>query len=381
MPKMLTIIIAVRVKVGPDKVIQNSNEGLRNELINLIDHVSELSSKIATMSTSVSHVIETEENLRKESEEIVKYMKEANSDTTKSQSALNLATPGSALNTDAEIKEHQEVFGTFVDAPSWDLKRSGIAFFTTFCGSKGNVRNIIPPVYENIDCFLITDNYYTKIEAEKAGYTVIIFDINLDEISSSDAAEQPLSDEYGAFNHKTWRSNMRCKLPRTLPHLFYKLDRYKFLFHLDTSAIQGSNITRILYEVERLNSTLQTSSQSTSTYSPKAMSFNLHPYSFPEKKTVQEELKDSLNQQRYSVDELRYSSYIKSRIEQGLSGAVVLHGGFVIRNMDHPMTTKIGSLWYSETLMVGIQDQISLSFVYEKYQEYILLTEFPIFPY
>jgi hypothetical protein len=93
-------------------------------------------------------------------------------------------------------------------------------------------------------------------------------------------------------------------------------------------------------------------------------------------------------QPRYAIDKTYYEDYILERngtrsIESGidnnigvyfgnpLSGAAVMMAGFVLRNMDHPMTNVIGLRWYSEILKTGIMCQISLAFVYERYSRYI----------
>jgi hypothetical protein len=105
-----------------------------------------------------------------------------------------------------------------------------------------------------------------------------------------------------------------------------------------------------------------------------AMMFNPHPL---HNGTVMNELTAALSQPRYQQDKERYIRYLNERLseEYGLKGDKCIHGGFHIRDMDHPMTFVIGSKWYSEILESGCEDQISLAFIYERYSEFIGLTD------
>ena len=216
--------------------------------------------------------------------------------------------------------------------------REGIAVYSAFCGTDNNAANVVSPAY-GVPSFYITDNNSTRARAELAGWKTISLSGN------------PDADILVA--------NMKCKLPRTLPHLFYPLDTYRYLVHCDSKKISGTPEAQIMEQIDLMK---QNSSI--------VMVFNRHPFA----SNVWEEVEVAMQDMRYKVDETRYREYLARRFRGGHSISDHLAGGFVIRDMDSPMTLIIGSRWYSEILQSGIEDQISLPLIYYHYRKWIGLT-------
>ena len=87
---------------------------------------------------------------------------------------------------------------------------------------------------------------------------------------------------------------------------------------------------------------------------------------------IEDEYSEAMAQPRYRQDAISYRNYINTRkFVYNFSGNTVLSGGFEISDNDHPMTLIIGKAWYSEILKSGIEDQLSLAFIYERYSDYI----------
>jgi hypothetical protein len=88
--------------------------------------------------------------------------------------------------------------------------------------------------------------------------------------------------------------------------------------------------------------------------------------------TIWTEFNDSMFQERYLRQKDSYLNYINKQINNGLKDSnVVLSGGWSIRNMKHPKIKEFNNTWYKHILECGIQDQISLFFVYQLLEEYI----------
>jgi len=221
--------------------------------------------------------------------------------------------------------------------------RKGVAIYTVFCGDSSNKANVISAPSLAFPHYFISDNEATGLAAASKGWTLIGMPGN------------PDSDENSA--------NLKCKLPRTLPNMFGTLDDYKYLIYVDSkrvNALAGKH-EALMTEISKFSNERI------------AMIFNLHNLI---KGDVWEEYEVAVqHQSRYRKHKLDYQRYIQNRLHNStLSGSRLLTGCFSIRNMDNPLTAVIGMNWYSEILKSGVEDQISLSFVFDRYKRFIGIT-------
>lgn len=223
------------------------------------------------------------------------------------------------------------------------VARQGIAVYTVFCGDGNNKANVVMAPVVAFPHYFVSDNEAAGQLAASRGWIFVRMFGN------------PDPDEIAA--------NMKCKLPRTLPNLFGDLDLFKYLVYVDskranTLVDKDDAIRNEISKLDRVEA---------------ALVFNLHNFI---KGDVWEEFEVATQHQaRYRKHRADYLKYIQTRIHNStLSGNKLLCGCFSIRDMDHPMTAVIGMNWYAEILKAGIEDQISLTFIYDRYKRFIVLT-------
>lgn len=225
--------------------------------------------------------------------------------------------------------------------------RKGVALYTVFCGASDNRANVVAIPTLPFPHYFISDNDAVGKLAVSRGWTFIGM------LGAPDADET--------------EANMKCKLPRTLPNLFGELDLFKYLFYVDSkrahtlSSSQEALVSEI-FQMQR-----------------HALAMTFNPHNFIKGDIWEEFEVATQHQARYRRHKTDYQKYIQTRLQGStLSGIRLLCGCFSLRDMDHPMTAIIGMNWYAEILKSGIEDQISLSFVYDRYKEFIGLTNHTI---
>ena len=216
--------------------------------------------------------------------------------------------------------------------------RRGVAVYVVYCGPDNGIGDIVDAPRKEIAFlphYFITDNINTSLRANSLGWNVITL-----------AGTAQVGHD----------ANLKCKIPRTLPSLFQDLDAYKYLVYIDTKEYKKINVSGLLPVIKQLQK-------------KKKWAFLLHPHpNFPYG-GPRAEFHAAMHQERYKIDELKYAAYINSR-EGHFTAKNVFAGGLVVRNMNHYMVNHIGMRWYGEILASGIDDQISLPFVYERYKQF-----------
>ena len=219
-------------------------------------------------------------------------------------------------------------------------RRKGVAIYTVFCGGSDNRANVVATPTLPFPHFFVSDNAAVGKLAASRGWTFVAM--------------------FGAPDADETQANMKCKLPRTLPNLFGDMDLFKYLVYVDSKRAHTlvSSQEALMAEISQMQRRAL------------AMTFNLHNFI---KGDVWEEFEVATQHQaRYRRHKADYQKYIQTRLQSStLSGNSLLCGCFSLRDMDHPMTAIIGMNWYAEILKSGIEDQISLSFVYDRYKEFI----------
>ena len=97
------------------------------------------------------------------------------------------------------------------------------------------------------------------------------------------------------------------------------------------------------------------------------MMMRLHP---DLKSNVLMEFDTSMHQKRYEAQRSQMIEYISEQIDRGYSLRVekMFWTSAILRDVKHPMTTRINEDWYEQILSCGIECQLSFDFVSQKYE-------------
>lgn len=108
----------------------------------------------------------------------------------------------------------------------------------------------------------------------------------------------------------------------------------------------------------------------------KIVCFTKLPYSY-RYTSVWDEYNLAITYHKYSLEKDKYKSYIEQKLQEGFNEKIEIFfcGGFSIRkNFDK--TKEFNEYWYENILQCGIEDQISLQFVQQKYSDLIYPLEY-----
>jgi len=219
-----------------------------------------------------------------------------------------------------------------------------IAFYTYFYGSDNNPSFRIPECPSTkYKCYYYTNNKNALRILENTSWIGIFHD-------------RPTNDDL-------IESCMVGKYIKTQPYDFEELKNYDYLCYFDTKLpkVNESFIEEYIqkYFIEQ-------------DYALLIREHWGHLHCGPLKSVI-DEYNESMLQYRYQLESEKYKVYIKSQLDAGLSHSTPNHvaGGFLIRNMKHPIMKQIDTTWYEHIQKCGIQDQISLFFVKQYYMKYI----------
>ena len=83
------------------------------------------------------------------------------------------------------------------------------------------------------------------------------------------------------------------------------------------------------------------------------------------------ELKESLKQHRYQLQENQYVKYMEEEARAGFPthGERHFQCGFLLYRLDHPDCAKIQDMWMAHIERCGIQDQISMYYVAQRFPD------------
>ena len=89
--------------------------------------------------------------------------------------------------------------------------------------------------------------------------------------------------------------------------------------------------------------------------------------------TIQQELDECLSQERYQKQEYGMRKYIQEEIDKGKDAynTSIYYGGYIIYNLSHPKIKDFRTTWLEHIHRCGIEDQISLGFVSQKFKDII----------
>ena len=220
-----------------------------------------------------------------------------------------------------------------------------LAFYTCYFGGNVSFSKLIPPIpSEKYDCYYFTNNIeiYNSLENTK---WIRVYLENI-KIHSSDIDNTKETKEL-----------------RTCSHKFDLLNKYEYLCWFDNKLKVYDNI------VEKIVAKL---SQNENIF----IAFTKHPYSNIYS-SVWNEFNLAMNTERYFKEKNKNIQYIQKKLNQGFSEKIDVFycGGFQVKKKCEKMM-EFGDLWYSNILECGIEDQISLQFIEQKYSKNILPLEY-----
>ena len=217
-----------------------------------------------------------------------------------------------------------------------NISKQHLAFYTIFCGTGANAANQVhDPPSLTVPSYCFTDNNSTFVEADRKGWRAKLLD------------GEPSSDLIGA--------NMKAKDLKARPFMNAILSQYNYtVFHDSKKMVQQDYVNQIVKSLP----------------AHKAIAIREHNFIFPPV-SVWTEFEESLKQERYVRQKTQMKHYIESKIRQGYAAVQPVHFwcSFIIRDMNNPLVRSVGNSWYSNIMECGIEDQISMFFVYQEYSE------------
>lgn len=225
-----------------------------------------------------------------------------------------------------------------------------LAFYTCFIGSKNNKAYVIPKIpSENYDCYFYTNN--KELISELNGTKWIPIYCN----------EEPSEEVY--------ESNMMAKKYKVLPHKLKELSKYDYTCYFDTKIekkmVWGKQFHLGSLNDEKIEKVIRDNMSDFDKCYMLLVHHNLGP-------NIYDEFSDSMEQERYRGQKDKIIKYIQSKLiyNTGILGHCLSTkesphycNGFILRNMNDPITKKIDETWYLNIQECGIQDQISFFFV------------------
>jgi len=212
------------------------------------------------------------------------------------------------------------------------------AYYTCFFGSDTNWTFLIPPLpTTEHDCYFFTNNTRMFGLLERTGWKRVWIDI-------------PVYND-------TLLDTQSTKELRACPHRFEVLQPYMYLCWFDCKLKVDHQ--RVMTVTENMKT------------SEKSIVLSLHPEQYP---TVWGEYEIAMKYEKYARQKDQAFAYIQKKLSEGYPETLPVHycGGFHIRNMSEPKVIEFGDDWYSNITQCGIEDQISLQFVHQKYTDLIL---------
>ncbi len=222
-----------------------------------------------------------------------------------------------------------------------------IVFYSCFYGTNTNAAFRVPALpSKDHRCYFFSNNKDLLNQAKAKGWKVIY--------DAKEVSDDPIT------------SCMQGKEIKVRPHLHPKLKNATYTVFLD-SKLPDVN-------VEMVQKLIQT-------YCVKQKKpFLLRKHIDP-RGSIWDEFNKSMEQPRYAATRDHIEQYIKQELQTrhiSPETSNFSQCGFIIRDMKHPISSKINEEWMNEIKKCGIQDQISFFFVQNQFNSNIVsFTEYP----
>lgn len=214
-----------------------------------------------------------------------------------------------------------------------------LAFYTCFYGDDSNVGFIIPKTPSlKYNCYYYTNNTNMFNDLKNTNW-IGIYDNK--PVTNDDLISARIS-----------------KHIKVMPQTYTELKKYDYLCYLDSKISVDETIVEKQIEDYFINQNY-------------ALVLKRHGWI---KDNVWNEYNEAMYQFRYRLESEKYINYIINQIRNGLSDKTNEHclTGYLVRNMKHPKTIEMNTLWFDHIQDCGIECQISFFFVKQLFSEYIL---------
>lgn len=220
-----------------------------------------------------------------------------------------------------------------------------LAYYTCYFGGGSNYSRLIPPLPSiKYDCYYFTNDIDIYNQLKDTSWIVIYMnDIPIHNCEIKDTMES---------------KKLRC-----CPHKFDVLNNYEYLCWFDSKLQVYEN--KVIELVEKLSNDPD-----------KIIVLCKHPYSNTFN-SVWDEFNLAIRTPKYNSQKDQNIKYIEMQINNGFSDKINIHfcGGWNIRKICKK-TEEFGELWYKHIQECGIEDQISLQFIQQKYINNIIVVEY-----
>ena len=218
-----------------------------------------------------------------------------------------------------------------------------LAFYTCYFGGDFNYSKLIPPIPSlQYDCYYFTNNHDIYRQLENTQWKRIFMD-NI------------------PIHNCHVKDNMSAKELRVCPHRFEILRDYTYLCWLDSKVqIHEHKVLELIPTLEN---------------SDKIIALSKHDRS-NEFSSVWDEFHLAMIYDKYRLEKDKNMAYITRQLENGFSEKIDVHFcSTVTLKKKCDKMIEFDELWYSHIQECGIECQISLSFIQQKYIDYICVLE------
>lgn len=226
-----------------------------------------------------------------------------------------------------------------------NMEYTKLAYYTCYFGGEYNYSNLLPPLPSvKYDCYFFTNNIKMFNQLKDTKWKSIFMDkIPIHNCHIKDA--------------------METKEIRSCPHRFNILNKYEYLCWFDTKlAVYENKIDNLILELENNENKIIVLSKH-----PNSDKFN----------SVWDEFNLSMGTQKYYLQKEQYMNYINKQINNGFSEKINIHfcSGWSLKKKCKKME-EYNELLYSHIQECGIECQISLQFIQQKYIDNIIPVEY-----
>jgi hypothetical protein len=225
------------------------------------------------------------------------------------------------------------------------LTMKKLAYYTCYFGGDYNYSKLIPPIPSTkYDCYYFTNNMEIYNQLENTLWIRIFM------------KDIPIHN-----NHV--KDSMEPKFLRCCPHKFDILNKYEYLCWFDSKLqVYENKVEDLLTKLSENNNAII------------VLSKHLYSNKF---NSVWDEFNLAMTVDKYNLQKDQNIKYINKQINDGYDEKINIHfcAGWILRKMCK-QAEEFGELWYSHIQECGIEDQISLQFMQQKYINHIIPVEY-----
>tara|TARA_E500000178_G_scaffold267004_1_gene264421 strand:- start:1114 stop:1911 length:798 start_codon:yes stop_codon:yes gene_type:complete len=234
-----------------------------------------------------------------------------------------------------------QLYHLFYNRDSFEISSKDIAYVSGYIGPESSKKEYattrIPKKIPGADCYFVTNILDVAKKAENFGWIPRM-------------VKSPTDQSYRGCS-------MACKRLKVFPQSFLR-DKKKFVIWFDNKFdIISKQLSPVLNKWDN----------------SKAIAMHKHPLLSNSKGlgSLQKEFDHAMGQERYQLEKQKYLDYINLERRNGYSTENQRHFTtcFIIYNLRHPETLNFQNTWWEHINRCGIQCQISMYFVAQRYPD------------